>query len=323
MASDAKTQARERVKGAWIAIPTPFTDDGSRIQEDLLRTSVEYYVEDLKVDGIFCGGVMGEFWSLTVPERKRVHQLVVEQAAGRIPIMPHVGHHVLDDMVDLTRHAEEIGADFGIAMNPFYPLGQNEDMIRAVYGALDARTNLPMFLFNTKYSGYSLRPELISELADLENICGIKNPGARDHLLRVQELAGDRLVVADAAEEEWLELHVEHGFQALMSTPELALYQWPGHTPIVDYTALADGGDVDAAQALQGTLTAERDLAQRWIRGRFTDTGVIPIASLKAWLTNMGLPQGPVRLPLLPLTADEQTRLRAEMDTIGLMDVAA
>ena len=97
----AKELAREKVKGLWIAIPTPFTRDGSQVDEDVLAASVEHYVEQLGVDGIFCGGVMGEFWALTIDERKRVHELVVRQAAGRVPVMAQVGHHVFSDTVDL------------------------------------------------------------------------------------------------------------------------------------------------------------------------------------------------------------------------------
>lgn len=319
--SEAKQRARDEVRGLWIAITTPFTPDGRAVDEDLLRRFVDHVVGDLRVDGIFCGGVMGEFWSLTMAERMRVHELVVDQAAGRVPVMPHVGAHAMEDQVALTDHAEAIGARFGIAMNPYYPLEQNDEMVRRWYRELDARTSLPMFLFNTQYSGYSLSPELIAELADLDNLCGIKNPGPRDHLLRVQELAGDRLVVADASEEAWLELHLDHGLQALMSTPELALYQWPGHTPVADYDALAAAGEVDAAWELHGTLDDVRRLAHRWIKSSYRERGIVPIAALKAWLTNMGLPQGPVRAPLVPLTDAEQDELRADMDALGLCDV--
>ena len=68
--SPAKQTAFEKVGGLWIAIPTPFTPD-LEIDEGLLRKSVDYYIEGLGVDGIFCGGVMGEFWSMTVEERAR------------------------------------------------------------------------------------------------------------------------------------------------------------------------------------------------------------------------------------------------------------
>ena len=62
--TSAKALAREKVKGLWIAIPTPFTADGRHVDEDALAASVEHYVDGLQVDGIFCGGVMGEFWAL-------------------------------------------------------------------------------------------------------------------------------------------------------------------------------------------------------------------------------------------------------------------
>ena len=80
--SAAKALAREKVNGLWIAIPTPFTADGRHVDEDMLAASVEHYIDGLRVDGIFCGGVMGEFWAMSLDERKRVHELVVQQAPG-------------------------------------------------------------------------------------------------------------------------------------------------------------------------------------------------------------------------------------------------
>ncbi len=315
----AKALAREKVRGLWIAIPTPFTDDGRRLDEDRLAASIEHYIAGLRVDGIFCGGVMGEFWALSLDERKRVHELVVSQAAGRVPVMAHVGHHVFSEMVELCEHAIANGIDFGIAINPYYPPSPPPESVRAWYQALAGASPLPMFLFNTTYAGYALSPELIAELADLDNICGIKNPQGTEHLLRVQALAGDRIVVTDASERHWLELHTEHGFQALMSTPALALYQRPGDLPIVEYTRLADSGDLDGARALSERLGPARDAFDRWMRRPWLDRGVIPIAQLKAWLGLAGIPQGPVRAPLVPLARDEELTLRRDLETAGLL----
>jgi 4-hydroxy-tetrahydrodipicolinate synthase len=317
--SSAKELAREKVTGLWIAIPTPFAADGRQIDEEALAGAVDHYIDGLRVDGIFCGGVMGEFWALSLDERKRVHELVARQAAGRVPVMAQVGHHVLSDTVELCEHAIEHGVDFGIAMNPYYPPSPPPESIRAWYEALAGASPLPMFLFNTMYSGYTLSPELIAELADLENVCGIKNPQGLEHLLRVQALAGDRIVVTDASERHWLELHVEHGFQALMSTPALALYQRPGDLPIADYTRLADSGDVEGARALSDRLGPARDAFDRWMREPWLKRKVIPIAQLKAWLELLGLPQGPVRPPLVPLTRDEEVALRSDLDAAGLL----
>jgi 4-hydroxy-tetrahydrodipicolinate synthase len=317
--TSAKALAREKVKGLWIAIPTPFTPDARRVDEDVLAASVEHYIDGLQVDGIFCGGVMGEFWALSLAERKRVHELVVRRAAGRVPVMAQVGHHVHSEMIELCEHAIEGGIDFGIAMNPYYPPSPPPESVRAWYEALASASSLPMFLFNTMYAGYTLSPELIAELADLDNICGIKNPQQREHLLRVQALAGDRIVVTDASERHWLELHVEHGFQALMSTPALALYQRPGDLPIAEYTRLADSGDLEGARAVSNRLGHARDAFDRWMRKPWLDRHVIPIAQLKAWLGLLGLPQGPVRPPLVPLTSDEELALRRDLDAAGLL----
>jgi 4-hydroxy-tetrahydrodipicolinate synthase len=315
----AKTLAREKVKGLWIAMPTPFTADGSQVDEDTLAASVEHYIDRLRVDGIFCGGVMGEFWALSLGERKRVHELVVRQAAGRVPVMVQVGHHVFSEMVELCEHAIEQGVDFGIAMNPYYPPSPPPESVRTWYGALAGASPLPMFLFNTMYAGYTLSPELIAELAELDTICGIKNPQGPEHLLQVQALAGDRIVVTDASERHWLELHTEHGFQALMSTPALALYQRPGDLPIVEYTRLADSGDIDAARALRDKLDPARDAFDSWMRAPWLERHVIPIAELKAWLALLGLPQGPVRPPLAPLTRDDELALRRDLEAAELL----
>ena len=320
----AKATAFEKVRGLWIAIPTPFTLAGE-IDEGALRKAVGYYIEGLGVDGIFCGGVMGEFWAMTTEERARVHELVVNTATGRVPIMAHIGHHTYSEAARLSRHAEHIGADFVIAINPYFPIRPSDDIVRDWYRRLTAESSVPFFLFNTSYSGYALSPELIAELADLETVCGIKNPKPRDHLLRVRDLVGDKIVVCDAGESEWLGLHLDHGFQALMSTPALAMYQTPDNRPIRDYTQMADAGDIDGAWALHGTLVRERAAFERWMRGSWLarGEGAIPIAELKAWLGLMGLPQGAVRPPLIPLSEERAGALRAELDGLGLLDSIA
>lgn len=322
--SRAKEIAFERVRGLWVAIPTPFTPEGA-LDETALRRSVEHYISGLGVDGIFCGGVMGEFWSMTIDERRRVHEVVADTAADRVPLMAQTSHHVFEHCVELGNHAEEIGIDLAIVMNPYYPPRPSDDLVRAWYRALDRRTSIPTFLFNTAYSGYSLSPSLIAELADLDLICGIKNPKPKDHFLEVLDRCGDRIVVCDAAEDDWLEYHLDHGVRALMSTPALAMFQTPDHRPVAEYTALAQAGDIEAAWKVHAGLAEHRRVFQRWMRDPWLTNlaGAVPIAQLKTWLTLMGLPQGPVRLPLIPLTGTETSELAADLDRLGLLEVPA
>ena len=317
----AKQTAFEKVRGLWIAIPTPFSPTGE-IDEGVLRKSVDYYIEGLGVDGIFCGGVMGEFWSMTLEERARCHELVVGTAAGRIPVMTHVGHHVYTEAAALSRHAEEIGADFVVAINPYFPIKPSDDLVRDWYRRLTSESSVPFFLFNTSYSGYALSPDLIEELSELETVCGIKNPKPMEHLLEVHQRVGERIVVCDASEEDWLGLHLDHGFPSLMSTPALAMYQTPRHRPIREYTRRADEGDLEGAWELQSTLGEERRAFERWMRDQWLarGEGAIPIAELKAWLSLMGLPQGQVRPPLIPIAAERMDALAADLDALGLLD---
>ncbi len=307
---DSKAFARETVHGLWIAIPTPFTADGA-LDDDTLATSVEHYIAKLEVDGIFCGGVMGEFWALTMEERKRVHATVATVAAGRVPVMAQVGHHAVAEAAELANHAQEHGVAFGIAMNPYYPPDLPFPLVRAWYEAFAERTSLPLFLFNTPYSGTALSVDEIAELAEIEIVCGIKNPRGREHLLALQERLGEKIVVADAAERAWLDLHTQHGFQALMSTPALALYQTPGNLPVVEYTRRRD-------RRISDSLGPARDAFEKWMRRPWLDHHVIPIAELKAWLDLLGLPQGPVRAPLVPLSKERRSALALDLQALGL-----
>lgn len=319
--SAAKEFAFEKVTGLWVAIPTPFTEDLD-IDERGIQRSVEHYIDGIGVDGIFCGGVMGEFWSMTIDERRRVHEIVADTTAGRVPLMAQTSSHVFEECVALSDHAEEIGIDLAIVMNPYFPPRPSDDIVRAWYRALNDRTTIPTFLFNTSYSGYTLAPELIDELADLDIICGIKNPKPREHLMDVHQRCADRIVVCDASEDDWLELHLEHGFQALMSTPALAMFQTPDDRPIERYTQLADEGHIEAAWEMHATLEPHRRAFQRWMRDSWLaqSAGAVPDAQLKAWLGMMGLPQGPVRLPLIPLTSEELSELRTDLEGLGLID---
>ena len=258
---------------------------------------------------------------MSVAERRRVHEIVADTTAGRVPLMAQTSHHVFDECVQLTNHAAEIGVDLAIIMNPYYPPRPSDDLVRAWYHGIAEQTAQPTFLFNTAYSGYSISPELIAELAEIDIICGIKNPKPRSHLLEVQNSIGDKIVVCDAAEEEWLDLHLNHGFQALMSTPAIALFQTPTSRPIAEYTSLADEGRLDEAWEVHATLGGHRQAFQRWMRDPWLTnrSGAVPIAELKAWLALMGLPQGPVRLPLIPLSEQEQAELAADLDRLGLL----
>jgi len=112
--SEAKEAARAQFRGLWAAITTPFIPD-LQVDESGLRHNMRHVTNNLKIEGVFCTGVMGEFWSLTVAERKRIVEIVVEEAKrGGCKVIAHTRHHSAHQTVELTQHAERTGADFVI-----------------------------------------------------------------------------------------------------------------------------------------------------------------------------------------------------------------
>jgi len=129
--SEAKDAARAQFRGVWAAITTPFTPEGE-LDEAGLRRNMRYYTDELAIDGVFCTGTMGEYWALTKEERKRVVEIVVEEAKGKCLTIPHTGHQSADETIDLTRHAQEVGADFAIVINPNSRPGSNRSTRRSI-----------------------------------------------------------------------------------------------------------------------------------------------------------------------------------------------
>ncbi len=116
--SEAKAASKAQFRGVWAAITTPFTADGE-LDEAGLRFNMRRITDDLHAEGVFCTGVMGEFWSLTKEERLRAVEVVVQEAKGKCKVIAHTAHHSAKETVELTRHAEEVGADFAVLMNPY------------------------------------------------------------------------------------------------------------------------------------------------------------------------------------------------------------
>lgn len=313
--AEAKQAARERFTGLWAATTTPFDDRGG-LDADALRRDLGRMTGSLGVGGIFCGGVMGEFWSLTGSERQRVIEITVDSTRGTCPVIAHTGHSSPQEALELTRHAQKAGADFAVLINPYYPPASDEGLYQW-FKTVCAGVDIGIWLFDTAYSGVSLSLELIERLAAIENVCGIKV--GRDHAryLEVLDRVGGQILVCEPNEGTWLENMRDHGQRVFMSSAAPYLYQTPGWQPMRDYTAFALSGDFAGAAQVAATLDPVRAVAAKWLHGRARrfDT----IASIKAWAGLTGMSGGPVRPPLLQLTPAELDELRADLDAVGLL----
>jgi len=312
--AEAKQAARAAFTGLWAAITVPFGADGG-LDEAALRRDLDRLTGDLEIDGIFSGGVMSEFWALSGAERRRLTEVVVERARGSCPVVAHTGQHSAAETVALTRHAAAAGADFAVVINPYYPPASDEGLY-AWFAHVCGSVDIGVWLFDTAYAGVALSTELIGRLAGIENVVGIKV--GRDHARYLDLLArfGEQILVCSPHEETWLENMVTRGQRVYMSSAAPYLYQTPRWRPMRDYTRLALAGETARAAKAAAVLDPVRAVAARWLHGRARRTDAV--AATKAWAGIVGMSGGPVRPPLVSLTAGERDALAEDLAGAGL-----
>jgi len=314
--SEAKAAARERFRGLWAATTTPY-DDGGRVDTAALQADMERLTGELGVAGVFCAGVMSEFWALSGTERRELVAAVVAAARGSCQVIAHTGHHSVTEAIELTRHAEAVGADFAVVINPYYPVA-DDDGLYEWYAWLCRNVEIGIWLFDTRYAGVSLSLRLIDRLADIDNICGIKVGRDHDRYLEVLRRVGDRILVCEPNEGTWLENITERGQRVFMSSAAPYLYQVPGWRPMHEYTELALAGDFSQAAEVAASLEPVRAVAARWLHQGAGGGRSGPVPYIKAWAGLLGMSGGPVRPPLTQVSAAELTALAADLEAAGL-----
>jgi 4-hydroxy-tetrahydrodipicolinate synthase len=315
--SEAKEAARAQFRGVWAAITTPFTPD-DKLDEAGLRRNMRVYTDGLHVDGIFCTGTMGEFWALTKEERKRAVEIVVEEAKGKCKVIAHTGHHSPNETVDLTRHAQEVGADFAIVINPYYPWG-SEDTLYQWFETVCARVDIGVWMFDTPFSGVEFSSELTARIARIENVCGIKCSRPLPHYEKARKLCGDLITFSHPSETELLKLIRDHGMRVHMSSAAPFIMQVAGYTPMRDYAELALAGKFKEAAAVRDGIQPLREINEKWMREPWLQHKIIPIHYLKALSELLGMAGGHARAPLPQVTGQEREAMRAELEKAGLL----
>jgi 4-hydroxy-tetrahydrodipicolinate synthase len=317
--NDAKDAAREILKGVWTAMPYCWTDE-DEFDEAANRANMERIITDLHIDGHYCSGNIAEFWSMPDAERMRAHEVMLDAAGGRIPLIAGCHHQSVKQATMLARHAQDIGFDFVIVLTP-YVAARDDDAIFAFYEYICERVDIGIILFNTPPTLHPIGPELAKRLATLPNICAYTQadhgPASTHAIIRA---VGDQLVVSVADEAPWLTSMTQLGLQWLVNyNPHL--YQVPGWLPLRDYTAAAMAGDMNRATEIAASLQPIRELHAKWIMG-YWRAGRMPLAEMKAWQELIGMNGGPVRPPVLPIIDAARNELAADLAATGLIDRA-
>ena len=309
---DAKAHSRATMKGIWAAALMPFTDSLA-VDEDGFRRNVDHWIEDLGIDGFFIAGKQGEFFSMSLEERKRNFELAVEACAGRAQTIMSCSDQNMDVVIDLARHAEKVGADYIVVHAPILHFFKEQDeTLINYYRTITSKVDIGIALWSHPDSGYLMSPELCNRLADIENVVAIKYSVPRPMYAELTRLAGDRILVSTASEEEWLDNILELNWQLYLCSSPPYLIQTKADRRMRAYTDLAFAGKAEEARRLRDSL----DPVRAALKG--TRPAEKPHAHQKYWQDLLGQAGGRVRPPLLELTEAEKKATREAFETCGL-----
>lgn len=311
--ADAKDYARRHMKGIWAAALTPFLPS-MEIDEDGVRGNFDHWIDDLGIDGFFVAGKQGEFFSMSLEERKRSFELAVEACAGRAATIMSCSDQNMDVVIELARHAQDVGADYIVVHAPVLHFfkAQDETLLN-YYRTIAEKVDIGIALWSHPDSGYLMSPQLCNRLADIENVVAIKYSVPRPMYAELTRLAGDRILVSTASEEEWLDNILELGWQLYLCSSPPYLIQTRNDRRMRDYTDLAFAGEAEKARALRDSLEPVRAAL------RDTRPAEKPHAHQKYWQELLGQAGGAVRPPLLSLTEAERKATSEAFERSGLV----
>ncbi len=288
-------------EGMLTALVTPFRDD--EIDEAALRELVERQMV-AGVDGLVPCGSTGESATLSHAEHQRVVEIVVDAAAGRVPVVAGTGSNNTREAVELTLHARDAGAQGALLISPYYNKPTQEGLI-AHYRAVADETGLPLLVYNIPgRTASNVLPATLAALAEHPLIVGVKEAsGNLDQMAEVIRACPNDFVVLSGDDALALPLLAIGGRGVISTTSNVA----PGEMCQLVH-AFRDG-DLKRAQDIHYRLLTLFDLL-------FRETNPIPV---KAALAEMGLIEPGIRLPLLPLSPPHHEPLRAALQELGLL----
>ncbi|MBK1650006.1 4-hydroxy-tetrahydrodipicolinate synthase [Rhabdochromatium marinum] len=290
----------KQMRGSIVALVTPMTPSGA-VDEQSLRQLVDWHVESGTV-ALVSVGTTGESATLDEAEHCEVIAKTLELAAGRIPVIAGTGANSTTEAIRLTRCAQEAGADAALLVTPYYNKPTQEGLYQH-HKAVAEAVDLPQWLYNVPgRTACDLLPETVARLAEIPNIVGLKDAtGDLSRVERLRALCGADFLLYSGDDGTGCEFMLAGGDGVISVTTNVV----PARMQAMCAAALA--GDARTARELNAALDPLH-------QGLFVESNPIPV---KWALTEMGLCQPGIRLPLTWLSAQHHERLRGLLWDLG------
>ncbi|QJA05851.1 4-hydroxy-tetrahydrodipicolinate synthase [Thermosulfurimonas marina] len=293
----------EDIKGSIVAIVTPFKEDGT-LDEEGFRELVRWHLKE-KTHGLVVVGTTGESATLSKEEKARVFEIALEEAKGKVPVILGTGTNNTAASIELTKMAQEMGADAVLMVTPYYNKPTQEGLFRH-YEAVAREVKVPIILYNVPgRTSVNLAPETVARLSKIRNIIGIKEAtGCMKQATEIFRLCGNKFRVFSGDD------FTAFGLMAL-----------GGHGVI---SVAANVVPREMARFMEACLKGKWDQARRMhfklyplFKALFLETNPVPA---KAALALMGKIASPtVRLPLAPMSEANLEKLREVLKDYGLI----
>ncbi|SHL70132.1 4-hydroxy-tetrahydrodipicolinate synthase [Roseibium suaedae] len=289
--------------GSIPALVTPFTNGA--LDEKRFQDFVDWQIKEGS-DGLVPVGTTGESPTLTHDEHKRIVELCIEAAGGRVPVMAGAGSNNTAEAIDLAKFAEKAGADGLLIVTPYYNK-PNQAGLKAHYRAIDAEVGIPIFIYNIPgRSVIDMLPETMAELyKSCKNIKGVKDATANMAKASMQRHhCGPDFVQLSGEDITALAFNSHGGSGCISVTANLA------PRLCADMQAACKAGDYAKALEIQDRLAPLH-------QALFIEPNP---AGVKYALSLIGKMDNDLRLPLVPVAESTQAEIRAAMVHAGLLN---
>ena len=293
-------------QGVMPALVTPFTKDGDILEEGFKQV-IDFTIGK-GVTGVVPAGTTGEFSYLRTEERKKLLRLAIEFVDGRVPIIAGTGQNSTRATVALTKYAADIGCDAALIISPYY-LRPSDKGYFDHYAEVSRKADLPIILYNIPQCTLGiLNSNVVEDLADLDNIVGIKDSGGNiGHTVElIQKLKG-KMPVLIGHDECFLSAIAAGASAAIMASANIIPHVW------LKIMERVKAGDFEEAALLQ-------QKAQTLARIVTRNGGAPPV---KAALKMIGIKAGRSRMPLDTggtLTLELKEEIRLELEKLGVIE---